>query len=183
MLAMALSGCGAQSVSNAPRHAANPAAGVRGTCCGSSNARTAGARTAGPAPCDEFEELERRFRNAKPIRTLFGKATYYSNKLAGHAMASGEIYNPACAQAAHRHLPFGSVVRVVILDPSAAHCGRTHDGPKQDRFDDSVVVRIADRGPFGGRGRIIDLSYAAARRIGLLRQGVADVRVEVLKVP
>jgi len=95
-----------------------------------------------------------------------GKATYYSNSLAGHPMASGEIYQPDCAQAAHRTLPFGSIVRVRVVKSGA-----------------SVVVRIADRGPYAGNGRIIDLSYAAARTIGLVRAGVADVRVEVLRVP
>ena len=114
---------------------------------------------------EQFEQLQRQFADAKPIRTMAGKATYYSRALAGHAMASGETYDPEGAQAAHRTLPFGSVVRVTSRSSG-----------------ESVVVRIADRGPFAGKGRIIDLSYAAARRIGLLRAGVADVRVEVLRV-
>lgn len=81
-------------------------------------------------------------------------------------MASGEIYQPACAQAAHRTLPFGSIARVRVVQSGA-----------------SVVVRIADRGPYAGNSRVIDLSYAAARAIGLVRAGVADVRVEVLRIP
>jgi len=81
-------------------------------------------------------------------------------------MASGEVYQPDCAQAAHRTLPFGSIVRVRVVKSGA-----------------SVVVRIADRGPYAGNGRIIDLSYRAALTIGLVRAGVADVHVEVLRVP
>jgi rare lipoprotein A (peptidoglycan hydrolase) len=118
------------------------------------------------ADCDELEELERRFAGAKPIRVFAGKATYYSDSLAGHAMASGELYQPDCAQAAHRTLPFGTIARVRMVKTGA-----------------TVVVRIADRGPFAGKNRIIDLSYGAARTIGLLRLGVAEVHVEVLQVP
>ena len=80
-------------------------------------------------------------------------------------MASGERYDPALAQAAHRTLPFGTIVRVTDRKSGKA-----------------VVVRITDRGPYG-KGRIIDLSHAAAERIGLLRQGVTDVRVDVLELP
>jgi rare lipoprotein A len=109
--------------------------------------------------------LQREFADAKPIRVLSGKATYYSDSLAGRAMASGEIYQPDCAQAAHRTLPFGSVARVRMV-----------------KSGEWVIVRITDRGPYAGKDRIIDLSYSAARQIGLLRQGVADVRVEVLHV-
>ncbi len=120
----------------------------------------------GSSSCDEIEQLGEQFSRAKPIRVLAGKATYYSDSLAGHAMASGEIYQPDCAQAAHRTLPFGTVVRVRSVKSGA-----------------TVVVRIADRGPFAGKSRIIDLSYGAARKIDLLRAGVADVRVEVLQLP
>jgi rare lipoprotein A len=81
-------------------------------------------------------------------------------------MASGEHYDPNRAQAAHRTLPFGTIVRVTNVSSN-----------------DSVVVRIVDRGPFGGKGRIIDLSYAAARKIGIVRAGVADVRVDILQLP
>jgi rare lipoprotein A len=119
-----------------------------------------------PTPCDEIEQLQQQFFDAKPIRVFSGKATYYSNSLAGHPMASGEVYQPDCAQAAHRTLPFGSIVRVRVVKSGA-----------------SVVVRIADRGPYAGNGRIIDLSYRAARTIGLVRAGVADVRVELLRLP
>ena len=115
---------------------------------------------------DEIEQLTRRYAGAPSVRILRGKATYYAASLAGNPMASGERYDPNRAQAAHRTLPFGTVVRVTSV-----------------ASNQSVVVRITDRGPFGGKGRIIDLSHAAAERLGILRAGVADVRVEVLEIP
>ena len=119
-----------------------------------------------PDAPDEINQMGERYRDVRPIRTLHGKATYYSPSLAGRPMASGERYDPNRAQAAHRTLPFGTVVRVTRIDSQR-----------------SVVVRVTDRGPFGGKGRIIDLSHAAAERLGILRAGVADVRVDVLKIP
>lgn len=97
-------------------------------------------------------------------QVLHGSATYYSNSLAGRKTASGEVYDPKALTAAHRTLPFGQKVRVVRAESGEA-----------------VVVRINDRGPFAGRGRIIDLSYAAAEQLNMVRAGVVDVRVEVLK--
>lgn len=109
-------------------------------------------------------ELLARYEGQRAVKTLKGKASYYSDKLAGNRTASGERYDPGRFTGAHRTLPFGTVVRVVRLDTQ--------------RY---VYVRITDRGPFGGRGRIIDLSRIAAERLGMLRAGVIDVRVEVLK--
>ena len=91
-----------------------------------------------------------------------GKASYYSSRHHGRRTASGERFDMHALTAAHRSLPFGSRVRVTNL-----HNQR------------SVVVRINDRGPYA-RGRIIDLSRAAAERLGMLRSGVAPVRVEQL---
>lgn len=119
-----------------------------------------------PAGVDEVEQLGKLYADRHPIRTLTGKATYYSDSLAGRSMASGELYDPNRAQAAHRTLPFGTIVRVTRVGSN-----------------DKVVVRIADRGPYGAKGRIIDVSHAAAERLGIIRAGVADVRVEVLEIP
>jgi rare lipoprotein A len=91
-----------------------------------------------------------------------GKASYYSNRHHGRRTASGERFDMHALTAAHRKLPFGSRVRVTNLNNQR-----------------SVVVRINDRGPYA-RGRIIDLSHAAAERLGMLRSGVAPVRVEQL---
>lgn len=91
-----------------------------------------------------------------------GEASYYGHELAGNRTASGEHFDPAGMTAAHRTLPFGSRVRVT----------NTRNGR-------SVVVRINDRGPFV-RHRVIDVSRAAAQRLGMLGAGRAQVRLELL---
>jgi len=91
-----------------------------------------------------------------------GMASWYGPGFHGRRTASGEVFDMYALTAAHRTLPFGSIVRVVRLDTGAA-----------------VTVRINDRGPFK-KDRIIDLSYAAAREIGLDRDGTARVRIEVI---
>lgn len=101
--------------------------------------------------------------DASPVQVLRGKASYYADSLAGNATASGEPYDPEKLTAAHRELPFGTRVRVARVDD-----------------DRAVVVRINDRGPFGNKKRIIDVSRAAAEELGMIRAGVVDVRVEVL---
>jgi rare lipoprotein A len=94
-----------------------------------------------------------------------GIASWYGHPYHGRAAASGEIYDMEKFTAAHRTLPFGTLVRVVNLD------------------NDKVVdVRINDRGPFVG-DRIIDLSHAAAQAIGLIGPGIGRVRVEVMQTP
>ena len=101
--------------------------------------------------------------------TQDGMATHYAARFAGRKTASGDIYRPGALTAAHRTLPFGTVVRVTRLGP---------DG-KPGR---AVVVRINDRGPFGNRRRIIDLSAAAAKKLGIFG-GVGRVRLEILRHP
>jgi len=88
-----------------------------------------------------------------------GHASWYGSRFAGRPTASGERFDPAELTAAHRTLPFGSLVRV-----THANSGR------------SVVVRINDRGPFHGN-RVIDLSRAAAEEIGI--RGAGSGRVEL----
>lgn len=99
-----------------------------------------------------------------PAGILEGKATYYSDKLDGNTTASGEKYDKGKLTAAHRTLPFGTKVKVTNLANGK-----------------SVVVTINDRGPFGKKERIIDLSRAAAEKIGMIQAGVVDVTVEVLE--
>lgn len=99
-----------------------------------------------------------------PIRlTLNGMASWYGPGFHGNRSASGERFNQNALTAAHRHLPFGTKVRVT-----------------NKRNGRSVIVRINDRGPFTG-GRIIDLSAGAARVLGVMQSGVAPVKVEVLR--
>src|SRR5690606_36476085 len=94
--------------------------------------------------------------------TAVGHASWYGRKFHGRLTASGEAYDMAALTAAHRTLPFGSRVRVTNLTN-----GR------------SVLVTINDRGPFA-EDRLIDLSQAAARQLGILEDGVVEVRLEVL---
>jgi len=94
-----------------------------------------------------------------------GVASWYGPDFHGRLTASREVFNMYDMTAAHPTLPLGTWVVVTHLDS-----GR------------SAVVRVNDRGPFA-RGRIIDLSYAAARLLGLVGPGTARVRVEVLTVP
>ena len=92
-----------------------------------------------------------------------GEATYYSDKYQGRKTASGELYDRSKYTAAHRTLPFGALVQVTNI-----------------KSGQSVVVKINDMGP-SKESRIIDLSYAAAEAIGVVRAGVAQVRLDVLE--
>ena len=92
-----------------------------------------------------------------------GKASYYSNGLHSRRMSNGERYDRNAFTCAHRTLPFGT--RLKITNP---------------RNGKSVIVRVTDRGPFV-RGRVVDLSYAAARELGTLASGVAYVKVELVR--
>lgn len=100
--------------------------------------------------------------NAEELDRDTGGASYYHDKFQGRPTASGEPYDRDGLTAAHRSLPFGTLVRVTRTDTQR-----------------SVEVRVNDRGPFR-EGRIIDLSRKAAEDIDLLRDGVTTVRVEVL---
>ena len=94
-----------------------------------------------------------------------GVASWYGHPYHGRAASSGEIYDMEKLTAAHRTLPFGTVVEVRDLDNGRA-----------------VSVRIIDRGPFV-EGRIIDLSHAAAREIQMLGPGTANVRLRIASLP
>lgn len=92
-----------------------------------------------------------------------GLASWYGGKFNGRKTASGEIFDTNKFTAAHKTLPFGTVVKVINLENNK-----------------STIIRINDRGPFI-KGRIIDLSRAAAAEIGMLGTGVARVRIEIIK--
>jgi rare lipoprotein A len=106
----------------------------------------------------------RRTGMAEPPTVQRGMATFYGTEQHGGPTASGERFDKRKMTAAHRTLPFGTRVRVT----------NTRNGR-------SIEVRINDRGPYGGRGRIIDLSEAAARRLVMIDAGVVPVTVEVLR--
>jgi len=103
--------------------------------------------------------------HGKPVSSEVGLASWYGPPYANRTGADGTVYNQNAMTAAHRTLPMGSIVRVTNLSN-----------------DQSVVVRITDRGPFVG-DRIIDLSLAAAKETGVYRAGVAKVRVEAYAPP
>jgi len=93
-----------------------------------------------------------------------GKASWYGKKFHGRKTANGEIYDMYAISAAHKTLPIGTYVRVLNLINKK-----------------EIIVRINDRGPFV-RGRIIDLSYAAAKKIGIVGPGTAKVKIVALGV-
>jgi rare lipoprotein A len=112
----------------------------------------------------EYEVFGRRYRTLVSSAGFeeSGLASWYGTKFHGRRTSSGEAYDMFAMTAAHRHLPLPSFVEVTNLD----------NGKR-------VVVRVNDRGPFVD-GRIIDLSYAAAHRIGMVEKGVARVRIRAV---
>ncbi len=92
-------------------------------------------------------------------QTHRGKASYYSKRATGARTASGERLHHDSLTCAHRNYPFGTLLRVKNLSNGK-----------------EITVKVTDRGPYG-RGRIIDLSYGAARELGMLAQGVSMVEV------
>src|ERR1035441_7751599 len=106
----------------------------------------------------------RKTRSGRGADLLHGIASWYGAVLNGHRTASGERCDMYAMTACHPTLPFGSIVRVVDLNTRK-----------------SVVVRINDRGILS-KGRIIDLSYAAAQELKITKAGLAQVDVEVISL-
>ncbi|MBN1859313.1 septal ring lytic transglycosylase RlpA family protein [Candidatus Bipolaricaulota bacterium] len=94
-----------------------------------------------------------------------GVASWYGPGFDGNFTANGEVYDMYGISAAHKTLPFGTVVEVVELDTG-----------------NRVVVRINDRGPFV-EGRIIDLSRGAAEELGIINKGITEVGLRILSWP
>lgn len=128
-----------------------------------------------PPPVDASVEVAAETESTEPaasgvpddreaLEVLEGRVSYYADRFEGRSTASGEPYRARELTAASRDLPFGTIVRVVRVDTGA-----------------SVVVRVNDRGPFGDRGRILDLSRAAAEALDMIRAGVIEVRAEILE--
>ena len=103
--------------------------------------------------------------DTKPLLVETGIASWYGAPYHNRRASNGEVYDMHAMTAAHRTLPLGSIVRVTNLES------------KQ-----SAIVRITDRGPFI-EGRIVDLSEAAAEKVGMLQKGTVQVELEVLKTP
>jgi rare lipoprotein A len=155
--------------SETPRSATPLSRSKAGSVGSGARATPQGERTAPPAASntplvrEDSDALAARFRTQAALARFTGQASYYSDALAGRPTASGEPYEPSVYTAAHRSLPFGTIVRVV-----SDQTGRT------------VYVRINDRGPFV-RGRVLDLSRAAAQKLGLIGRGVLNVRAEIVE--
>jgi rare lipoprotein A len=133
-------------------------------CCGEATQRSVVNNasphgTVQPSPVDEHKADDL----ARDRDVLRGEASYYADFFAGRKTASGERYDPDEMTAANRTLPLGTKVRIRRIDT-----GR------------SVVVRVNDRGPFGKRRRIFDLSKAAARQLDMLHVGKAEIEAVVL---
>jgi rare lipoprotein A len=103
--------------------------------------------------------------DAKPLFEETGLASWYGAPFHNLKTSNGETYNMHAFTAAHRTLPLGTIIRVTNV-----------------KTGNSAIVRITDRGPFI-KGRILDLSYAAAKKCDVWRAGVTKVRLEVLKAP
>jgi len=101
--------------------------------------------------------------NSAPLTSEIGLASWYGPPYHNRRGSNGEVYNMHAMTAAHRTLPLGSVVRVTNL-----------------KTGHTALVRITDRGPFI-RGRVVDLSLAAARKVDVYQPGVAEVRVELMQ--
>ncbi|MEA2465012.1 MAG: rare lipoprotein [Acidobacteriota bacterium] len=101
---------------------------------------------------------------AKAPEALHGVASWYGEEFAGRTTANGEIFDPSLLTAAHRTLPFGTVLDIT--------------NPKTTQ---TVRVRVNDRGPYIGN-RVIDLSYAAAQQIGLIAPGIGEVDIKIVRV-
>lgn len=100
---------------------------------------------------------------SKPLAVEMGKASYYGGRWIGRLTANGEHYHSGDLTAAHKKLPFNTMVKVTNL-----------------KNGKSVLVRINNRGPYA-KGRILDLSVAAARKIEMMGAGIVPVRAEILK--
>ncbi len=130
--------------------------GVGRSGAGRSSGTASGSLSPGPLPLETHGE---------PFETEMGLASWYGPPYAGRKGADGTVYDQNAMTAAHLTLALGTVVRVTNLTNGQ-----------------SAVVRITDRGPFV-RGRIIDLSLAAAKVTGVYRAGVVKVRVEAFQAP
>jgi rare lipoprotein A len=144
---------------------------VAASACGSRPAKPFNAPTgstredAAPPPSDL--QFSQQARTAPGGPDQAGLATYYSDKLAGHKTSSGERYDPRAMTAAHRKLPNNTWVEVRRVDTGT-----------------TVRVRINDHGPnTGDETRIIDLSRAAAERLGMIADGVVRVEIRVVRGP
>ncbi len=126
------------------------------------------ARRAAPAPSQPIassvtSSVTAPARGPAPVSRETGTAAWYGKEYQGKKTASGEVFDMNSLTAAHRTLPLGTVIRVTNLEN-----------------EKSVTVAINDRGPFTNNC-ILDLSYAAARKLGIVAQGTGRVQIDILE--
>ncbi len=114
------------------------------------------------------KEEAKKFKTTEPKKIIsktefYAMTSFYGKKFQGKPTASGELYNMYHFTCAHKKLPFGTKLQV------------TNETSKK-----TVIVKVNDRGPFV-KGRDLDLSYAAAKKIGLIPYGVKRLRVKIIK--
>lgn len=173
--AVAMTACA--STASSPRSASRPAVGERPPAAviaardsarpdivGTGSQRDGAAAAGLPAALRDSLSTDL----APVLHSVRGEATYYADRLEGRRTASGSIFRQDELVAAHRGFPFGTLLRVTNV-----------------RNRRSVLVRVVDRGPWGARAAarntIVDLSRSAARQLGYLSQGRAQVKVDVLE--
>ena len=167
VFALVLTGCSQHKIAQTPAPGYPPP--PTEEKAGSSSTATPTAQADSEAkPSGDSSSTENAFNlppNAKPIFVETGIASWYGPPYHNRRGSDGTIYDMNAMTAAHRTLPLGSIVRVTNL-----------------KTGNWTIVRITDRGPFIA-GRILDLSLAAARKIDVVRAGLANVRLEVLQAP
>ena len=112
---------------------------------------------------NDYSENDTRIKSTNVLETETGTASFYANEFDGKITANGEIYDMNSLTAAHPTYPFNTLVKVTNLSNGK-----------------SVEVRINDRMP-QFKGRIIDLSFSAAKRIEMINAGIQEVKLEVIK--
>lgn len=112
---------------------------------------------------DSVKTIQAQKDKNNPNLAIRGRCSYYGKKFHGRKTANGETFDMYQLTAAHKTLPFGTVLRVTNLDNQK-----------------TVTVRINDRGPFV-KNRVLDLSYAAAKEIDLIKNGTAKIEAEIVQ--
>ena len=174
--AVLVAGCGHHvKVSKLPQQTAPPVVSAPGTrtATGAGSGTASGAGTGSvakipptPAPAGGVDEDDYEYIQAhQPIYSEQGLATWYSAPYKGKKAANGQVFRDDALTAAHRTLPMGSLVVVTNL-----------------KTGESSPMRITDRGPFV-EGRILDLTIASAKAVGVYRAGLVNVRLDVYKTP
>ena len=116
-----------------------------------------------PSPARLSKIKSKNAKNVKHKKLMIGISSYYADDFHGKLTANGEVYDMYGLTAAHKTLPINTIVRVTNLDN-----------------EKSIILRINDRGPYI-KGRILDCSYGAAKKLGFLTNGTTKVRIEVIE--